>query len=345
MNIAIRVNGTGNAWPTFIGEQHPFYWDGQPESMANASFSVFGWEGKSFGNESIKWSLLIDAGHGAVQQIIKNENRIPEAILLTHHHLDHTLGIDWVIQSYSYKHNKKKKYPVYASSLCWEQTVSAYPGLKDIVEFTELEPGKSIEIKQVPGANLTGYPVYHGSRAYGAMMLVIETENRKKIVFTGDCLCPLLRKKDIENITGPDFLFVDSNNRFPYPLSNHFSISRFYPEGNHENFLKKWLQQITLQDLLVPHKSASKELDKEYFREFQKENQELNGLCFSVLDFIQLIKPLKTGLVHYGGIEDEKYYREKKLTKRELEAWILRNTCNEKIKSKIILPSSGEFYK
>ena len=160
--------------------------------MANASFSILGLKGDEIVTDPIQWSLLIDAGHGAVQQIIKNENRIPEAILLTHHHLDHTLGIDWVIQSFWFKHDKQKKYPVYASALCWEHTVAAYPHLQNMVELVELTPGKTIKIKEVNGVKVTAYPVCHGPRAFGAMMLVLNFENGKKVIFTGDCLCPLL---------------------------------------------------------------------------------------------------------------------------------------------------------
>ena len=346
MHYTIRVNGTGNAWPTFIGEEHPYYWNDQPQSMANASFSVFGYDHGVSKKESIQWSLLIDAGHGAIQQIIRNENRIPEAILLTHHHLDHTLGIDWVIQSYWYKHDKQKKYPVYASALCWEHTVAAYPHLKGMVDLIELIPGKTVVLNEAEGVKITGLSVYHGPRAYGAMMLVLEFDAEKKVVFTGDCLCPLLRESDINKLKNSNYLFIDSNNRFSYPLSNHFSLSIYEPLSNNKSeYLNDWLQKITMDDLLTPHQPFSGKEYKEYFKELMEENKDLNNLCFSVFDFVQLIRPAKTELVHYGGIEDEKYYRQLRLNNDGLTNWISSRAKEEKVETFFILPKAGEVYK
>lgn len=346
MENYIRVNGTGNAWPTFIGEEHPFYWDGQPESMANVSFSVFGTDGKEFYPDKVRWSLLIDAGHGTVQQIIKNENRIPVTLLLTHHHLDHTLAIDWVIQSYWFKHDKKKKYPVYASPLCWKYTVAAYPHLEGMVELRELLPGEQIEVTEIPGLKLSAYPVYHGPRAYGAMMLVVEFENGRKVIFTGDCLCPLLRKQDLKKIEGAKYLFVDANNRFSYPMSNHWSITSCMPESHDRSkLLADWEKELDIANLIKTHKSeiGQPAIDN-YFAEFENDIKNGMELYFSIFDFIKEIKAQNTGLVHYGGIEDEKYYDQQKLSKSQLNKWLNELMLKEKVIHEVFIPQSVEYF-
>ena len=105
----VRVNGVGNAWPVPLGSDHPFYDPGDPEQLANVSFSLLKSSGNSPTSTTIEWEILIDAGHGIVQYLIRHGNRIPEAVVLTHAHLDHTLSLDWIIQSFYRLHQKEKK--------------------------------------------------------------------------------------------------------------------------------------------------------------------------------------------------------------------------------------------
>ena len=88
--------------------------------------------------------MLIDAGHGIVPFLLKHNNRIPEAIVLTHPHFDHILGIDWIIQSY-YRFNHKKAYPVYATKPCWNTVLRTLPHLRELVIFFELKPGEALK--------------------------------------------------------------------------------------------------------------------------------------------------------------------------------------------------------
>ena len=81
MGIFIRTNGRGNAWPIQLGLDHPFY-KKTYEDIANASFSVIKSNSDKITKSSIEWELLIDEGHGAIQHLITNENRIPEALTL-----------------------------------------------------------------------------------------------------------------------------------------------------------------------------------------------------------------------------------------------------------------------
>jgi hypothetical protein len=84
----IRVNGVGNAWPVPLGTVHPFYDPGDPEQLANVSFSILKLSSDpvkgTIDPQSIEWEVLIDAGHGIVQYLIRHGNRMPDAVVLTH---------------------------------------------------------------------------------------------------------------------------------------------------------------------------------------------------------------------------------------------------------------------
>ncbi len=125
----VRVNGVGNAWPVPLGTDHPFYDPGDPEQLANVSFSLIKTRIGNPTPESIEWEILIDAGHGIVQYLIRHGNRFPDAAVLTHAHLDHTLSLDWIIQSYYRHHRKEKKFPLYSSRTGWDFVSASFPQL------------------------------------------------------------------------------------------------------------------------------------------------------------------------------------------------------------------------
>ena len=120
---------------------------------------------------------------------------------------------------------------------------TSFPQLPPITSFQELIPGVETGIEGIPEIKLMPLPVYHGDRAPGPNMLVFQINlpdgSDRKIIFTGDILCPLLRKADFRLLSGAVMLFTDANNRFPYPASNHWSITGESPESPRESgFLK-----------------------------------------------------------------------------------------------------------
>ncbi len=330
--IKVRVNGRGNAWPVVLGQDHPFYDRQNYQDLANASFSIIKSDVNDPKEKEIEWDLMIDTGHGAVQYLLKNCNRIPEAVFLTHPHIDHTLGLDWIVQSFFKRY--KKPYPVYATILCWKFVKSTFPQLNGMIEFKELIPYEKRKVDEVNGVELIPIPVYHGKSAIGASMILFninDGNNRKKILFTGDILTPLLRKEDYASLVELDLLVVDANNRFPYPKSNHWSISN--GPDKQSKYLADFIDQCTIGLLLEPHlKEQASDNYRRCFNYFLNKKILTRDFHFTIESFIKSICPKNVALIHYSGGEDHKYYSEPILTDKQLERWAkdsinTPNTC------------------
>ena len=311
-NIQVRINGRGNAWPVVLGQDHPFYDRNNIQDLANASCSIIKSDVANPKVNEIKWDLMIDAGHGTVQYLLKNCNRIPEALFITHPHIDHTLGMDWIVQSYVKLY--KKKYPVYTTNPCWDIIKNTFPQLEKLVDFRELIPFQTTKINEIEESTVTTYPVYHGSSAIGASMLLFQIREKTqtvKTLFTGDILCPLLRKEDYDVMQNVDLLVCDANNRFPYPKSNHWSIIEG-KDGQQSKYLKDFINESSMGTLLSPHlKNISFESYSRCFDYFLNCEYHPDEFHFTAESFIKAIKPKKVAFLHYSGSEDEKYYKSK----------------------------------
>ena len=347
----IRTNGRANAWPVFIGSEHPFYSRENHDDLSNASFSII-----SSGNENdplkdIGFEVVVDAGNNTASYIIRHENRIPEAIVLTHPHLDHTVGVDWIAQSFYYKHDKKRKYPLYATRPCWDFVRQSYPHLNNIIDFKELKPGVHTKIDEAANLQVTPFPVFHGESAYGASILVFEIlENGRscaKAVFTGDMLCPLLRKRDYEFLNNSNVIYIDCNNRFSYPGSNHGSLVAAAPGDNKESkYLTEWKKKVSLSYLIAPQLEKKYDpVKQKYFNEFLSDNTDLTNIPFSIVDLLKKINIPDVKLVHYSGYEDSNIFGEKILNEKELENFAGSIAQKHRLSSKFSVPEIGELYR
>jgi phosphoribosyl 1,2-cyclic phosphodiesterase len=337
--VQLRINGRGNAWPVFLGQEHPFYNRQKYEDLANASCSLL--KKSDTKNEKIEWELLIDAGHGTVQYLLQNHNRIPEAIFITHPHIDHFLGIDWIIQSYF--NACQKPYPVYATILTWKKIVSALPHLERVVHFNELIPYSSVTLNEISDIQVTAYPVYHGQNAEGASMFLFEVEG-KKVLFTGDILCPLLKETDFAKLKNIDFLVTDANNRFPYPQSNHWSITSKI-DKNKPPFLADYINKHSVKFLLSPHLKPSVPIYySKCFDYFLNSKFTIQHFIFDSLSFIEKIQPEQVVFLHYSGSEDEKYYQESILNSNELQIWTQNVIQNHFIEATATVPYVGQYF-
>lgn len=323
--INIRINGRGNAWPILLGEKNSFYNALDMSDYANTSFSLMLSKDNTDNPQSIIWDMLIDAGHGTIQYYLKNCNRIPEAIIFTHPHHDHTFSLDWFVQSHS-RTNSQKKFKVYASQLCWNQIIKAYPHLKDLICFEQLIYGEKKYIKECSGLEVTAYPVFHGISAMGACMLHF-SYNKNSFLFTGDILTPLLRRKDISSIKNVKALYTDANNRFPYPKSNHWSLI-----NNRSKYFDEWGEKNNYSYLISPHSHTKANiLNHEYLNTFLEEQFEEAQLDFTIYDFVKRINPNKVNLLHYGGLEDNQFHNQPLLNTEELQEWV--NTTMQSLNS------------
>lgn len=323
MNLQLRINGTAPAWPVLLEHPSAFYDPSDIAGMGSASYSLIAYSDKR--KTSVVWEILIDAGHNTVPFLLNHGNRIPDAIFLTHAHPDHMLGIDWIVQSHHFKfRNSKSKLPVYCTRSVWNMLMNTYSYIEPHVRFVELFPGQKQCIDETSGLYVTPYPVFHGKGAWGASMLYFETQwsNTKNLLITADMLCPLLRKKDIPIITQAGDLFIDTNNRFPYPESNHISFAKKTESEKISARLQQWFETVDISDLLAPHLMFDKDkLVKSYCDEFLSDWNHTSEIPHTILDFLSLIPIPEVFLIHYFGIYDEINYNEKILDANRLQQW------------------------
>ena len=271
-------------------------------------------------------------------------------------------GSFWILQSYYRHHDKKSTMPVYASNPTWSDLSVALPQLPGISTFRELLPGAEIGFDGMPELKLTAFPVYHGEKARGPNMLAFqiglpEGENRK-IIFSGDILCPLLRKADYRFLGDASLLFVDASNRFPYPAYNHWSImdespatsrgalekAGQTPEASPESkYLKSFREQISCTHLIAPHLQVQRHHQiHAYFDEFLADCDE--GIPLSVFEFANRINPEQIYLVHYSGMEDRNHHGESLLNPIELENWTNTEAGIRGLAPSFHVPRPGNVY-
>jgi hypothetical protein len=321
MNVAVRINGNAPAWPVLLESKHPFYAPFTSDNLASVSYSILAKENKN--SENTIWEVLVDAGHNSAPFLIQNGNRIPDAIVLTHAHNDHVLGVDWIVQSFHYKHKKSIGFPLYSTKGVWKDFLKLFPYLKDAIKHNELLPGQKTAINEIPDMEVTAFPVYHGKNSKGASMLFFEGKIFHPVIITGDMLCPLLRKKDYHSISRAAAMFIDTNNRFPDPHSNHASFVPFVKDSEaYAEKLLKWFKTMSLEKLTYPHTgNDSDQSVQEYFSEFLKDWQKTNELPHSILDFNEYLNIREVYLMHYFGYYDKINYNEELMDRQSLENW------------------------
>lgn len=330
----LHINGTGNAWPVPLGGEHPFYQRQDYAELANSSVSLISRE-----NNIILSELLIDAGHGIVQHLLRVRNRIPEALVLTHPHLDHSLSLDWIAQSYSRKWEKTKKYPVYCSLNCFEGVLSSFPHLEHILEFKELEYGVERKVEEIPYCSLVALPVYHGPSAYGSSAILVKINGEDKILHTGDILCPMFCESDYQRMYNIPCLIADGNNRFPYPSSNHWSVLDS-SSGRKEISprLLDFIRETDPEKMKIVHMKQGRL--PEYIKKWSEERP-VEHIITSLKQFVKKVKPQRILLTHYSGDEDYRYYTEAKMNREELQEWLGTVFSSTSASTEFLVPASG----
>ena len=190
-------------------------------------------------------TLLIDCGPDARTQLLRNQvNRI-DAVLISHEHGDHYLGLD---ELFAYKRNATRgafrPIPVYLTAQSWEIIGQRFGYLEQmgVIKIREIEPGKWIRQGEF---DIFPFKTDHGGFAKGSVGFVIKFENQSGegigLVYTSDFM-------DLPEVPPellhPDYLIIQAfwlneplNNR-PHHMSFqraiHF-IERLKPEK--ETFL------------------------------------------------------------------------------------------------------------
>jgi phosphoribosyl 1,2-cyclic phosphate phosphodiesterase len=90
-------------------------------------------------------TLLVDCGPDARTQLSRNDIRAIDAVLITHHHNDHYIGLD---ELFAYKRNRSRgtfaAIPVYLTQKSREVIRRRFDYLEDmeVIRFLTIEPGR-----------------------------------------------------------------------------------------------------------------------------------------------------------------------------------------------------------
>jgi phosphoribosyl 1,2-cyclic phosphodiesterase len=221
--LLLRVNGVEAAFGIEFGSDCPRADEGRrsdPYRQANVSYSLVQRK-----DGHIVRHTLIDCGMGVVPSLLDFENthgvHVVDEVLITHPHLDHFAGLDWLSMCLlrSGRPEQPQPLPIYASPECWEQGPSrVHHYLAERSEFRALQPGTSVTLGEVA---LTPFGVNHGPKAPGALGFTIR-HGERKIVVTGDFL--EVADQNDPLLFDADVLFLDANTWHPAAGVWHQSV-------------------------------------------------------------------------------------------------------------------------
>ena len=181
-------------------------------------------------------TILIDCGPDLRLQMKANRMNRPDAILITHEHGDHYLGMDdLLVFRRSVPVAEWNPIPVYATEQAWK-TIEMRFGylLGTLIEKRIAVPGECLQGLQ---ARITPFKTFHGPSASGSVGYVYETNvsgNYFKLVYTSDFMnveeeLPLLKE--------PDILIIQANwlNEPEFNRPHHMSFQ------SGMSYIKKWM--------------------------------------------------------------------------------------------------------
>jgi phosphoribosyl 1,2-cyclic phosphate phosphodiesterase len=145
-------------------------------------------------------TILIDCGPDIRLQMRRNGLGRPDAILITHEHGDHFLGLDeLLVFRRALPREAWQPIPVYATHQTWKAIEVRFGHLLgSLIEKREAVPGRPLQELQT---RITPFKTFHGPTVPGSVGYVVEQPSRQhtiKLVYTSDFI-----RLDQE----PDFLF------------------------------------------------------------------------------------------------------------------------------------------
>ena len=156
-------------------------------------------------------NLLIDCGPDIASQLSEHKIKGVDAVLITHEHGDHYMGLD---ELFSYKRTcprgEYKPIPVYITRKSWDVVGLRFGYLIEmgVIEVREIKPNTSFAFKEF---EFLPFKTNHGSFATGSVGYIIKTRDRhgKKIrlVYTSDFVDLPESPPDLFH---PDYLIIQS---------------------------------------------------------------------------------------------------------------------------------------
>jgi phosphoribosyl 1,2-cyclic phosphate phosphodiesterase len=182
-------------------------------------------------------TVLVDCGPDISRQLAANDINSINAVLITHEHGDHFLGLDELV---SFKRNSPRgefsPIPIYMTPQTREVVESRFSYLEGmgVVRFQDVEIKKPLD---VGGFQVVPFKTNHGSFATGSVGYIIRFFGEKgepvTLVYTSDFVDLPEEPPELER---PDILIIQSfwlnepvNNR-----PNHMSFQRALP------FISRW---------------------------------------------------------------------------------------------------------
>ena len=210
--------------------------------------------------------VLIDPGPDLRAQLVRENLPAPDAVLITHEHGDHYLGLDELL---CFRRNVPKErwslIPVYATQKTWEQVERRFGYLLgSLLDKRLAEPGRNLAGEPFgPGFSCLPVKTEHGQTAQGAVGYVFKTANGEQtgaLGFTGDLLNPV----DPDAFGGLDLLVCQCHffNEPSFNRPSHLSLQRALP------FLKSWrpgqvyFVHLSCQDFIPGDEPANQMLKK-----------------------------------------------------------------------------------
>jgi phosphoribosyl 1,2-cyclic phosphate phosphodiesterase len=180
----------------------------------------------------------VDCGPDVADQLEKNGLDAPEAVLISHEHGDHYLGLD-ELEAFRRRAPREGFAPVptYAHDAAWE-TIEVRFGylLGKLLEKRSAHPGRPLAGLEGLGLTITPFKTDHGPMPRGAVGYILEYEARgqtRKLVYTSDFEhvpeSPALLRE-------PDILVAQAHwfNEPAVNVPHHMSLQRLL------GFVKAW---------------------------------------------------------------------------------------------------------
>ncbi len=151
-------------------------------------------------------TVLVDCGPDLLSQMAKSSMTCPDAVIITHEHGDHYLGLDELL---CFRRSTPKELwnpiPVYATATTWQAIELRFGYLVgSLIEKRVAVPGQALQGLRL---QVTPFKTFHGPSAAGSVGYVMEDRTGdprsfSKVVYTSDFVrvdedAPVLREPDV----------------------------------------------------------------------------------------------------------------------------------------------------